>query len=72
LINTVRAYEKVTDFKIILTKVDETATIGNILNLCFDTGREISYISNGQDVPDDFEKMMPEKIAKTLLGSMYE
>ena len=72
LINTVRAYEKVTDFKIILTKADETATIGNILNLCFDTGHEISYISNGQDVPDDFEKMMPEKIAKTLLGSMYE
>ncbi len=70
LLNIIDAYSQFTDFKLILTKLDETLHLGSILNLCHETGREVSYISSGQNVPDDFELVRPEKIAKALLGSI--
>lgn len=72
LINIIEAYDEFSDFKIILTKLDETLHLGSILNICYKTGKEISYISSGQNVPDDFEVVSPEKIAKALLGSIYK
>lgn len=72
LLNIIEAYSEFADFKLILTKLDETLHLGSILNICYKTGREISYISSGQNVPDDFEVVSPEKIAKALLGSIYK
>ena len=39
--------------KVLLTKVDETDTYGAILNLAMDYPLTFSYITNGQNVPDD-------------------
>lgn len=61
-------YEDITKFSLIFTKLDETDTIGNILNIKLDTGMPLSYISYGQNVPDDIEVMNPQIIAKQLLG----
>jgi len=72
LIETINAYSEITDFKIIFTKLDETNCLGSILNIRYETDKEISYITNGQNVPDDLDIIKPEKIAKALLGSMYE
>lgn len=72
LLKIISAYDEITNFKIIFTKLDETACLGSILNICYATGKEISYLTNGQNVPDDFEIIKPEKIAKILLGSMYK
>ncbi len=72
LLDIISAYDEITDFKIIFTKLDETKCIGSILNICYTTGKEISYATNGQNVPDDIEVMKPEKIVKALLGSMYK
>ena len=63
--------EIVEDYKIIFTKMDETLGLGNILNVKMHTKKPLSYITFGQDVPDDIELMNTEKIAKLLLGS-YE
>ena len=52
----------------IFTKLDETDAIGNILNIKLDTGRPLSYVSYGQNVPDDIEVMNPQIIAKQVLG----
>ena len=61
-------YEDITDYNLIFTKLDETDAIGNILNIKLDTGRPLSYVSYGQNVPDDIEIMNPQIIAKQVLG----
>lgn len=61
-------YEDITDCNLIFTKLDETNAIGNILNVKLDTGMSLSYVSYGQNVPDDIEVMNPQIIAKQVLG----
>ena len=63
-----KLYEDISEFSLIFTKLDETDAIGNILNVKLDTGMALSYISYGQNVPDDIEVMNPQIIAKQLLG----
>ena len=64
----VRAYERFGDFKLIFTKSDETSTLGAVLNVCKTTGRKASYITFGQNVPDDIKPLEPSEIARALLG----
>ena len=66
--NITSLYEDVSDYSLIFTKLDETDAIGNILNVKLDTGRQLSYLSYGQNVPDDIEIMNPQIIAKQVLG----
>ncbi|MGN0437937.1 MAG: flagellar biosynthesis protein FlhF [Lachnospiraceae bacterium] len=61
-------YSDISDYSLIFTKLDETDAIGNILNIKLDTGKALSYISYGQNVPEDIEVMNPQIIAKQLLG----
>lgn len=61
-------YEDISDCNLIFTKLDETDAIGNILNIKLDTGMTLSYVSYGQNVPDDIEIMNPQVIAKQVLG----
>lgn len=72
LLNIIETYSEFADFELIFTKLDESATIGAMVNICCLTDKKIAYVTSGQNVPDDFEILKPEKIAKTLLGSMYE
>src|SRR5699024_6374135 len=39
--------------KIVFTKVDETLTYGSIFNICTSEDKQISHVTNGQNVPDD-------------------
>ncbi|MDR1532725.1 MAG: flagellar biosynthesis protein FlhF [Clostridiales bacterium] len=68
LLSIVDTYLKITDFYIIFTKLDETECLGTILNICFLTGKKVAYIATGQNVPDDFEKVEPDKMTKALMG----
>ncbi len=61
-------YKEISDYKIIFTKLDETTTYGNILNIKMYSGAEVSYITNGQNVPDDLEIFNSQKMVKRLLG----
>ena len=61
-------YKEISDYKIIFTKLDETTTYGNILNVKLYSEAEVSYITNGQNVPDDIELFHSQKIVKRLLG----
>ncbi|MCR5673923.1 MAG: flagellar biosynthesis protein FlhF [Lachnospiraceae bacterium] len=62
------AYSEFTDYKLIFTKLDETTTLGNLFNLCMHTGASMSYITTGQNVPDDIEVFSPQSTVKQLLG----
>lgn len=68
LIKITELYKDVVDYSLIFTKLDETDAVGNILNIKLDTGKALSYISFGQNVPEDIEVMNPQIIAKQLLG----
>lgn len=68
LVNIINTYKDIGNFKLILTKFDETMHYGSIFNLCYTMGLEVVYITTGQNVPDDIELLKPEKIAKALLG----
>lgn len=52
---------------LLFTKLDETKNYGTILNLKVKTGCSLSYLTNGQNVPDDIEVADPRKIAKLVL-----
>jgi flagellar biosynthesis protein FlhF len=63
----VDAYSFIENYKLLVTKIDETRFRGMILNLCWYTKKPLSYFTNGQDVPDDIEKIDAEKLARDLL-----
>lgn len=55
-------------FKLIFTKLDETTCYGNILNMKLYTGADLSYVTYGQNVPEDIEVFNMQKNVKILLG----
>lgn len=62
------AYKEIAEYKLIFTKLDETSTLGNIYNLKLYTGAVLSYVTCGQNVPDDIEYFNPQSTVKQLLG----
>ncbi len=53
--------------RILMTKTDETESIGFIVNLLFDRRLAMSYLTTGQSVPDDIEPAKPEALARLML-----
>lgn len=68
LLSIADTYNEMTNYKLIFTKLDETTTLGNLLNLKLYTGAPLSYMTYGQNVPDDIEDFNPQKTVKQLLG----
>ena len=64
----IKSYGFLQDYNLIFTKVDESTSVGNILNTKVFTGKDIAYITTGQIVPDDIEVANPEKIASLIVG----
>jgi len=64
----IERYIEITNFNIIFTKADETSSLGNIVNIKELYGLEYSYLTFGQNVPDDIQILDPQIIAKSLLG----
>lgn len=68
LIEITDIYNGFCDYHLIFTKLDETSAYGNILNIKLKTGAAISYVTTGQNVPDDIEVVDTQKLVKQLLG----
>ncbi|RLC25733.1 MAG: protein FlhF [Deltaproteobacteria bacterium] len=52
----------------IFTKIDETGKIGPVVNQIMETKFPVSYLTNGQNVPDDIERASRERILARLLS----
>ncbi len=52
----------------IFTKLDETNSYGTILNLCWDFKKPVSYLTTGQDVPNDIEIAETKRLGKLIIG----
>lgn len=68
LIEITETYQNFCEYSLIFTKLDETRAYGNILNMKLKTGAPISYVTTGQNVPDDIEVVDTQKLVKQLLG----
>lgn len=68
----IKEYDFIEDYSIIFTKKDETDILGNILNTRYYSNKKLSYITTGQNVPDDIELIDTEKISRLLVGELNE
>ncbi len=68
LLDIAKTYDKLFDYKLIFTKLDETRASGSILNLKLDMKKSLSYATWGQNVPEDIGVVNPQIVAKSLLG----
>ena len=58
--------------KVIFTKIDETGSLGVIINLLRDRRLSLSYITTGQSVPDDIERANSDLLTDMLLKKIEE
>ncbi len=54
--------------RLLMTKLDENTCPGQILNFAAAAGQPLSYVTTGQNVPDDMEVADTAKLAKVILG----
>lgn len=67
MLEIINSYSDIPINKLIFTKLDETSTYGPILNIIDRTQKFLSYVTVGQNVPDDIEVADPVKIAKMIV-----
>jgi flagellar biosynthesis protein FlhF len=66
--NLIQKYRKFFNINyLFFTKIDETAYPGTILNLAYKTKLPLTYISTGQNVPEDLKIITPERLTSYLL-----
>ncbi len=68
LVEITDIYREFCQFSLIFTKLDETSAYGNIYNIRMHTQAALSYVTTGQNVPDDIEEVDTQKLVKQLLG----
>lgn len=56
--------------KVIFTKIDETRNIGTVVNLLYQFPMSLSYVTNGQNVPDDIELVDMNRLTPLILRDL--
>jgi flagellar biosynthesis protein FlhF len=54
--------------KLLFAKLDETGTFGPILNQVVRTGKPVSFLAAGQQIPEDLEPASAERVVDLLTG----
>ncbi len=63
-----KGYEKLAYDKVIITKLDETATYGILHTVLKECKKPIAFVTTGQNVPDDIKVPKKELIVNLILG----
>jgi len=63
----VDTYGFIDDYRVMITKLDETKFRGTILNISWYTQKPLAYVTTGQDVPDDIEIADVEALVKQIV-----
>ncbi|MBB6624245.1 flagellar biosynthesis protein FlhF [Clostridium gasigenes] len=61
-------YEELKYDKIIITKLDETTVYGGIFNIINKANKPVSFITTGQNVPDDIKVPTKDRLIKLIIG----
>ncbi|GCD08959.1 flagellar biosynthesis protein FlhF [Clostridium tagluense] len=64
----IEGYQILNYNSIIVTKLDETSTYGSILNILETAQKPLSFVTTGQNVPDDIKELSDDKIISLILG----
>ncbi len=64
----IEQFGPLSDDRMILSKIDETPCRGHLLNILLRVNKAVSYVTTGQEVPDDIEAAEAGKIARIALG----
>ncbi len=58
--------------RVIFTKLDEAVSFGVLLNVMTRVNKQLSYVTTGQDVPNDIERGHSRRLAELILGKDSE
>ena len=68
LIQIVKAYRSLSVTSLIVSKLDESQTYGNVFNLLMRSKLPVSYFTSGQAIPHSLEKATLEKVVELILN----
>ncbi|NOZ38687.1 MAG: flagellar biosynthesis protein FlhF [Planctomycetes bacterium] len=68
LTTTAQRFATVGTTALLITKLDESTALGNLLSVTRNCGLPLSYLTDGQNVPDDIQVAQPKKLAEMILG----
>ncbi len=67
-----KAFDVMKFDSVIITKVDETSFIGNVVDIADKYNKPISYFTNGQEVPNDIHIANSEEMADMIIRSAVD
>ena len=63
-----KGYSELEYGSVIITKLDETTVYGSIYNISRHANKPVSFITTGQNVPDDIKVSTKEELTRFILG----
>ncbi|MGD8912067.1 MAG: flagellar biosynthesis protein FlhF [Candidatus Thiodiazotropha sp.] len=64
LSHAIRAFNIVKPIGVVLTKMDEAASLGGVLSAVFDTKLPLAFVTDGQRVPEDINNARADRLMK--------
>ncbi len=68
LVSTAERFATVGTTALLITKLDEATCLGNLLSVTSRSGLPLSYLTDGQNVPDDISVANQETLARQILN----
>lgn len=68
LVETARQFQSVGITALLLTKLDEASALGHVFSVLRASRLPVSYLTNGQNVPEDIETAQVERLAQWIVG----
>lgn len=72
LMHEAEAFSAVGVDKVVLTKLDEAVSFGMLINVVNRIGKQLSFFTTGQEVPNDIEMGRAQRLASLILGDPLE
>ena len=76
LLDTIERFQSLDISNTIFTKIDECSSLGILLNIQIQNSNPLSYVTNGQRVPEDLLEISPKIVAELIMsqheGSMHD
>ena len=69
LMKAIESFAQVGVDRLLVTKIDEAATLGAVVSAAHAAAKPLSYVTHGQSVPDDLREADALTLAKAMLGA---
>ena len=68
LLKEAEVFAEVGIHRVVLTKLDEAVSFGVLVNVIRQVGKQLSFVTTGQEVPEHLECGRGERLAELVLG----